>query len=75
MSMDVRTRAVAAFAALSLASLLTTSAAIAGAGTSFAARQHAAFQALSQTAPIQVRSAHIAKASAIIALRSSGRRY
>ena len=74
MSTDIRTRAVAAFSALALASLLTTSAAIAATGTGFAARSHASAFTVSPTARLQAKPAHVAKVSAAIAMRGA-RRY
>jgi hypothetical protein len=78
MSIDIRTRAVAAFSALTLASLLTTGAAIAASGHKASARGDLSSCLTTYcphgTAPIQAKPAHLAKASAVIAMRS-GRRY
>ena len=88
MSTDILTRAVAAFSALTLASLITTGAAIAATGSGFGRPMHGAgpvprHQARAveterhgqhaATAAIQAKPAHIAKVNASIALRGGWR--
>ena len=85
MSLDIRTRAAATFSALILASLLTTSAAIAATAAhgGMSARQHGVCPpsgCAGGALPLQAKPAHVAKVNAAIAIRGAshgggGRRY